>query len=408
MELKTKEYWTTQFNFMDEVVGSLDIPERVELYDNTLREGNQTAGCVMRRDEMYAIAKDLDDLGMAFLEFFPAVSEDDEYVATQLVKNNELKNAKVSCLVRPNTKDMDYAIKCGAQHIFLEGPSNMHIGALAHYNSIEEIMQSFVEVAKEAKKNGMTITACPWDNGRGTSMDIMERWVKTLTEAGVDDFCYGDTFNITMPWTVSYMVRKCREWCEDQAIISTHFHNDFGLGTACSLAAVAAGAKRIQGSMNYLGERAGNTALDEVAINLETNMGVKTGIDLKKLYPVSKRIECITKIPVAKKKPILGDEIAWMGSGIVVNWLQQLEAQGESPVMFLPNLPSLVGKPPYEVVYGKGTGTNMVKHLALECGLNLTREQITDVTQAIKEEALLIKGLITKERAIQIIFECCK
>ena len=122
MELRTDKYWVTGHNYLEEVTNQLDLPEKVELYDNTLREGNQTAGCVMRRDEMYAIAKDLDDLGMNFLEFFPAVSEDDEYVATQLIKNKELKNAKISCLVRPRTKDMDYAIKCGAggplQHVY--------------------------------------------------------------------------------------------------------------------------------------------------------------------------------------------------------------------------------------------------------------------------------------------------
>ena len=284
----------------------------------------------------------------------------------------------------------------------------MFIGGYSKYNSEQEIIDSFVDIVKEAKRNGMTITACPWDNGKA-SVETLERWVKTLTEAGVEDFCYGDTFNFTMPWTVYHMVRKCREWCEDKAIISTHFHNDFGIATACSLAAVAAGAKRVQGAMNNLGERTGNTPLDEVAINLMLNMGVQTDITLEKLYPVSKRIEAITKIPVGKKKPFLGDEIAWMGSGIVVNWLQQMSEKGgdrECAGLF-PTMPSLVGMPPYKVVYGKGTGANMVARLAESMGLNPTREQVNDATKAIKDEALLTKSLVSDERAQAIVRQYC-
>jgi len=409
MDLRTKDYWVTEFNYMDEVVKDLNIPERVEIYDVTLREGNQTPGCVMRKEEQLAIAKDLDKLGVEFIEFFPAVSKDDEAVATELATSGVLKHAKVSCLVRPRTTDMDYAIKCQTKHIFLEGPSNMQAGRLFGYTSENEIIQSFVDTVKIAKANGMTVTAAPWDNGKATTLPLLERWVKELAAAGVEDICYADSFNFTMPWTVTHMVRKYCEWAGPDVIVSTHFHNDYGVATACTLAAVAGGAKRVQVAMNNLGERAGNTALDEVALNLALNMGVKTNIDLKQLYPLSKKIESITKIPVGVKKPVTGDEVFLQGSGIIVDLLQRLKEEGEGmECSVLPFNPTLVGAPSYKIGYGKGCGHHMVARLIAEMGLKATREQENAVAAAIKEESMLIKSLLTDFRVEEIIRNTCK
>ncbi|SMC60425.1 LeuA family protein [Papillibacter cinnamivorans] len=401
MSCKTNEYWVTEFNYLDEVTETLDIPERVEIYDVTLREGNQTPGCIMRKEEQFALAKDLDDLGVNFLEFFPAVSKDDEEVVTELMKTGVLKHAKVSALVRPRTIDLDLAAKCGAKHIFLEGPSHLASAGLMGYASESELIQSFVDTAKRAREYGMGITSCPWDCGKA-NLPLLERWVKELAAAGVEDIAYGDTFGYTMPWTTIAMVRKYRQWAGPDVTISCHFHNDYGMATAGTLAAVAGGATRVQVAMNNLGERAGNAALDEVAVNLALNMGVKTDINLKKLYPVSKRIEAITKIPVGRKKPILGDETFVMGSGIVVDMLLQL-AEKHAEYGMMPFDPALVGQPPYRIVYGKGAGTNMVSDLLRRMGISATKEQVQKITVAIKEEALLTKSLLSEFRVRELI-----
>jgi len=404
MSLKTNDYWVTEFNYLEDVVKDLNIPEKVELYDVTLREGNQTPGCILRQEEQLAIGKDLDELGADFIEFFPAVSKDDQAVLTELSKPGVLKHATASALVRPRTKDLDLAIGCGAKHIFLEGPAHLFLASKMGYSSEDEMIESFVTTAKVAKEHGMTITACPWDCGKA-SLTLMERWVKSLVGAGVDDICYGDTFGYTMPWAVMYMIRRFREWAGPDVILSTHFHNDYGLATANSLAAVAAGASRIQVAMNNLGERAGNTPLDEVAINLELNMGVKTNINFKKLYPVSKKIEAISKYKVANNKPITGDAIFNMGSGIVVDVLQKLEKEGLSSAYFNPYRPQFVGRPNYNIVYGKGTGSHMIENIVEKLGYSASHNQIAVIVNAIKDEALLTKSLIDEFRVIEIIKE---
>jgi len=404
MQLKTNDYWVTGFNYLEDVVKDLNIPKKVELYDVTLREGNQTPGCILRKEEQLAIAKDLDEMGSDFIEFFPAVSQDDYSVLKELSKPGVLKHAVTSALVRPRTNDLELALECGTKHIFLEGPSHLYLASKMGYTSEDELIESFVVTAKEAKKHGMTITACPWDCGKAT-VELMERWVKSLAEAGVDDIRYGDTFGYTLPWTVMYMIRKFREWAGPDVVISTHFHNDYGLATANSLAAVAAGATRIQVAMNNLGERAGNTPLDEVAINLELNMGVKTNIKMNKLYPVSRKIEAISKYKVGSNKPITGEAIFNMGSGIVVDVLQQLKKAGESSANFAPFRPQFVGRPNYKVVYGKGTGRHMIENLIEKLGYTATDEQIKTIVNSIKDESMLTKSLLSDFRVEEIIKE---
>lgn len=397
MERNTDKYWVTEFNYMDEVMQMCDhLPEKVSIYDNTLREGDQTPGCIMRTEEKLALAHDLDDLGVDFIEIFPAVSPDDAEALRELCKPGVLKHAKMSALVRPDTGDLELANDCGCKHIFLEGPGNMDLaGAMLGVTDEDAYINMYVKTAQKAKEYGMGITACPWDIGKAP-MALVEKWVKRLAAAGVDDIAYGDTFGFTMPWAVQYMVKKYREWAGPDVIISCHFHNDYGLATANTLAAVSAGASRVQVAMNNIGERAGNTPLDEVVVNLNLNMGVKTDIKLEKLYSISRRIEKITRFPIARNKPILGEHVFDMGSGILVDVLKKLENNGGKPHIILPFDPSLVGRPPYRVVWGKGAGRTMVRNKLESMGLTADKDQIKEILLAIKEEALITKNLLSE------------
>lgn len=403
---KTDKYWVTEFNYLPEVTAFYsDLPEKVSFYDNTLREGDQTPGCIMRKDEKLVLAKQLDKLGVDFIEIFPAVSTDDAEALRELSKPGVLKHAKMSALVRPNTIDLDLANDCGCKHIFLEAPGNMTIaGSQIGVANEDELIERLVTTAKKAKELGMTITACPWDIGKA-SLSLVEKWVRGLTTAGVDDIAYGDTYGYSLPWTVQYMVKKYREWAGPDVIISCHFHNDYGLATANTLAAVAGGASRVQVAMNNLGERTGNAPLDEVAINLHLNMGVKSDINLDQLYYVSRKIEKITGKPIARCKPMLGESAFSMGSGIVLDKLKKLAQNNEPFYASMPFDPSLIGRPPYDVVWGKGVGTGMVADKIAEMGLAATKEQIKAITSAIKEEALITKSLLSVEDVEHIIHE---
>jgi isopropylmalate/homocitrate/citramalate synthase len=404
MKHKTDMYWVTDFNYMEEIIRMFpDMPKKVSIYDNTLREGDQTPGCVMRTDEKLALAKGLDELGVDFIELFPAVSKDDEAALTELSKPGVLKHARTSALVRPGTIDLDLAHKCGCKHAFVEGPGNMYIAeAMVGISDENAYIERFTSSVRKARELGIDVTACPWDIGKAP-ISLLERWVKELVAAGANDICYGDTWGFTLPWTVQYLVKKMKEWAGPDVILSCHFHNDYGLATANTLAAVSAGASCVQVAMNSLGERAGNASLDEVAVNLALNMGVDTGIALNKLYLLSQQLAKITRMPLPRTKPILGDASFSMGSGIMVDVIKKIESRGESIANIFPFDPALVGRPPYNILWGKGVGSSMVNDKVKKMGLSATKEQLSKITQAIKAEALLTKSLLSETEVENLI-----
>ena len=399
-----EKFWGTEFNYLDEVTKLYDLPDYVNIHDVTLREGDQTPGCVLKTEEKIELAKELDDLGVDVIEMFAMVSQDDRDALAELSKPGVLKHAKLASLSRALPGDIDAVVKCGVKRVCMEGPGNLWTNQnIIGIETEEQVIKSFVEAIKYAKNSGIEHVAVgAWDCARGTSLDFLEKFTKAIVEAGADEVCYADTFGFTLPWTVQHIIKKYREWAGENVAISVHFHNDYGLATANSLAAVAAGASSVQVSMNGLGERFGNTPLDEVALHLALTMNVKTDIKLEKLYPVSKKLEAMSKIAIPENKPVVGERGFKMGSGLVVDMLAKAEKLNMTN-SGLPFLPELVGRPPYEVVYGKGVGTNMVANFIKDMGLEATKEQSREISELIKNEALMIKGLLPEFRVKEII-----
>ncbi|MFR1708770.1 MAG: LeuA family protein [Clostridium sp.] len=406
MNNKTDKYWVTDFNFMEEIKGQCNYPERVEIHELSLREGDQTPGCVLTAEEKIELAKDYDDLGVDAIEMFAMVSGEEREALIELSKPGVLKHAKLASLARAVPKDVETAAKCGIKKICIEGPGNQWVAKTVGVKSEDQLIDSFKVAIKQAKESGIEeIAVGPWDIARGTSFDLIERFIKETVEAGATEICYADTYGFSMPWTVQYMIRKYREWAGKGVKISCHFHNDYGMATANTLAAVSAGCSNVQVAMNGLGERAGNTPLDEVALNLALNMGIKTDIKLEKIYPLSKKLETMSKTKLSDNKPIVGDRDFKMGSGLIVDMLYKLQTQNMD-VAILPFSPSLIGRQPYEVVYGKGVGTNMVARLVAEMGFTASKQESNEISELIKKESILIKDLVPDYRVKEIVKKC--
>jgi len=406
MNCNNEKFWVTDFNYLDEVTKQCDLPEKVHIHDLTLREGDQTPGCILNAEEKIELAKDLDDLGVNAIEMFAMVSGDDRIALTELSKPGVLKHAKIASLARAMPGDVEAVAKCGVKRICIEGPGNLWIAKNAlGIPSEDQLIDNFVNAVKYAKECGMDeIAVGPWDCARGNSIAFLEKFIKKVVEAGANEICYADTYGFSLPWTVQHMVRKYREWAGKGVVVSAHFHNDYGLATANTLAAVSAGCSSVQVAMNGLGERFGNTPLDEVALHLALTMNVKTDIKLDKLYPFSKKLEAISRIPIADNKPVVGERGFMMGSGLVVDMLDKAKEQNMTKV-YLPYTPELIGRPDYKVVYGKGVGRNMVVNLIKSMGLEATKDQAREISEIIKTESLKIKGLLPEARVQEIVKE---
>ncbi|MBR1780643.1 MAG: hypothetical protein IJ751_04475 [Oscillospiraceae bacterium] len=403
---ETDQYWVPTHNMMEEVIGDFHLPERVTIYDNTLREGEQTPGVVFRTEEKVEIAMTMDDLGVGGIEIFAAVSEDDR-AALREIQRRGLKNAKVYSLARCKKSDIDKAAECGVYGVTLEGPSNGWTAEkVLGLKSYDQVVKNFVDAVKYAHSLGLHTSGGGWDSGRAT-MAQLEYQYKTLADAGIDELHYGDTYGFTNPWTTAYIYRKMREWVGPDIDLATHFHNDFGLATANAMGAVIGGATVVHGTMNGLGERAGNASIDELAVDLELLLGVKTGIDFSKLYPASEKIAAIAKNPVNPNKPITGEREFKTGSGLVLDMWEKVGTTGRGRYACLPFVPEMIGRKGVEICIGKGVGASSVRKLCRDRGYEPNQDQVRAIMARIKEEAHMRKTLIPDYRVDAIVAEVC-
>lgn len=396
----TEKYWVSEHNFLDEVRSQFTLPEQVHIHDVTLREAEQAPHVVLRPDEKLRIYEALDELGVYSVEIFPLVSEDDREVAKEMVKMRRKTKTKVFFLCRWHKEEVDFALECGADGVIIEGTSVPWFAKVALGGITEDQMYKFyVETTAHAKKNGIFTTVMPWDTARAP-LPWLERLYKGIVyEGGADHIVIADTHGSSLPWAIAHFVRRVQQWVPGIPI-EMHCHNDCGLATAIMLSAVSAGASVVHTSINCLGERAGNAATEEVALGLEILLGLDTGIKLEKLYPIAHMVAEMTKIPIARNKPVIGDNEFTFESGMVVYVIERMVASGERP--FAVYLPELIGRKGWDVVVGKGTGAGVISKKLSQFGLSAAKDQISEITKRVKREASLRKWSVSDD-VVEII-----
>jgi isopropylmalate/homocitrate/citramalate synthase len=389
----TDQYWVAEFNFLEEVRKPLALPEKVQIHDCTLREGEQTTHVVIKPDEKLRIYEALDDMGIYSVEIWPIISSDDREVAKELVKlRHNGHNTKVFFLCRWDEKEVDFAAENGADGIIIECPGSPWFGKIIWDLDENQMIQKLVKVVRHAKKYGLYVSAMPWEVTRAP-MDFLERLYKSVAnDAGTDQITYADSMGFGVPWTNTYMIRKIREWVPN-VTVAMHTHNDFGIATAAMLAAVAGGATTVHTTINTLGERAGNASTEEVVMCLEVLLGIDTGVKLDRIYEVSRLVSEITKIPIPLNKPITGDNECTLESGMPIDMTLRM-SKTDKPFSTLPFLPQLIGRKGLEFVLGKMSGGTVIKNKLEKMGLSATKAQISEMVERVKREAIIRKWSI--------------
>jgi isopropylmalate/homocitrate/citramalate synthase len=390
----TDKYWVTDFNFLDEVRAPLALPERVHVHDVTLREAEQAPHVVLKADEKLRIYEALDDMGVYSVELLPIISDDDREVARQLVNmRRNGSQTKIVFLCRWDEKEVDFALENGADGIVVECPGSPWFGQVVWGLDENQMIEKLVKAAAHAKKNGIYTSVMPWEATKAP-LQFLERMYKSVVnDAGVDEVTYTDTMGMALPWTTTCMVRKIREWIPGVSI-GMHAHNDFGLATAVMLSGVAAGASCVHTSINALGERAGNAATEEVVIGLELLLGVDTGVKLDRLYSVTRLVSEIAKIPIPMNKPVTGDNEFTYESGMVVDMALRM-SKSERPYSTMPFSPQLIGRKGFDVILGKMSGGTSIKKKLEDRGLTATKEQVAELVNLVKREAIVRKWSIS-------------
>jgi 2-isopropylmalate synthase len=295
---------------------------KIIIFDTTLRDGEQVPGCKLNSKEKVELALDLERLGVDVIEAgFPISSPGDFSSVNDISKS--ITNATVCALTRAVEKDIQVAgealkyAKRPRIHTGI-GTSDLHIKS--KFNSTrEDILARAIQCVKWARKYTDDIEFYAEDAGR-TDNDYLARVVEEVIKAGATTVNIPDTTGYCLPYQygekIAYLINNVPNI--DKAVISCHCHNDLGVATANSIAGIIHGARQIECTINGLGERAGNTSLEEVVmiIRQHKDLGFYTGIDSKQLNPMSRKVSDIMRMPVQPNKAIVGSNAFSHSSGI--------------------------------------------------------------------------------------------
>src|SRR6056297_2488204 len=353
--------------------------DRVVIFDTTLRDGEQSPGATMTHDEKLEIATMLDDMDVDIIEAgFPIASEGDFNAVSEIAKNSV--NSTICGLARANLKDIDRcweAVKHAKSpriHTFI-GTSPLH---RAIPNLTQDVMAERIhETVTHARNLCDNVQWSPMDATR-TEWDYLRRVVEIAIKAGATTINIPDTVGYTAPVESADLIRRLIAEVDgaEEVVFATHCHNDLGMATANALAAVAGGARQIECTINGLGERAGNTALEEVVMAMKVRNDIipyHTRIDSTKIMHLSRRVATVSCFQVQPNKAIVGKNAFAHESGI------HQDGMLKNAETFEIMRPEDVGLAETNIVMGKHSGRAALRSKLKGFGYELGDNQLKDV-----------------------------
>lgn len=355
------------------------MKNRIYIFDTTLRDGEQVPGCQLNTVEKIEVAQALEALGVDVIEAgFPISSPGDFQSVVEISK--AVSEPTICALTRAVKGDIDAAVESlkFAKHKRIHtgiGASDIHIKTKFN-SSREDVLQRGVEAVKYAKKYVEDIEFYAEDAGRADNV-FLAQMVEAVIDAGATVVNIPDTTGYCMPYEFGAKIRYLMEHVRniDKAIISAHCHNDLGLATANSIAAVQNGARQVEVTINGIGERAGNTSLEEIAMILKTRKDLKcaTGINARKIYPTSRLVSRLMRMPVQPNKAIVGKNAFAHSSGIHQDGV--LKNRENYEIID----PKDVGIPTSSIILTARSGRAALKHHLERLGYKVSKSELDAV-----------------------------
>ncbi len=381
-------------------------PEKVYVFDTTLRDGEQVPGCQLNTIEKIEVAKALEALGVDIIEAgFPISSPGDFNSVVEICK--EIKRPVICGLTRAVRKDIEVA----ADALKLAERPRIHTGIGTSYYHIkyklnsnrEEILERAVDAVKYAKKFVEDVEFYAEDAGR-TENEYLARVIEAVIKAGATVVNIPDTTGYTLPDEFGNKIKYLKENVKgiDKAIISIHCHNDLGMATANTMSGAINGARQVEVTMNGIGERAGNTSLEEVAMIIKSrkNLNLYTDINAKRIFKTSRLVSTLMRMPIQPNKAIVGRNAFAHSSGIHQDGILKRRENYEIIE------PKSVGVLESSIVLTARSGRAALKHRLEKLGYKLSKEklehlyeeflQLADKKKDITDEDLYV--LVGKEQ----------
>ncbi len=365
-------------------------PDRVIIFDTTLRDGEQSPGATMNLDEKLEVARALEHLGVDVIEAgFPIASHGD-FASVRAIAA-QCRRARVAGLARSIEADIDRAVDAvapagerGRVHVFLATSAIHRQYKLG--KAKDEILRLAREATAYAKHKLADVEFSPEDASR-TEPEFLAQVVEAVIEAGATTVNIPDTVGYAYPEDFGNLIAYLREQVAniERAVISVHCHDDLGLAVANSLAAIDAGARQVECTINGIGERAGNAAVEEVVMAMrlspERFSGLSTGIVTEQFYPTSRLVLSVTGLPMARNKAVVGDNAFAHESGVHQHGVIK------NPETYEIMTPQSVGMPANTMVLGKHSGKAALADRLASLGFEVAGDELLAVFEAFKDLA---------------------
>ena len=399
---KSKDWFVSSWNYIDEVTQGFAIPKQVKIHDVTLRDGEQQAGIIFTKDDKIRIAEKLSEAGIHRIEAgMPAVSPNDEAAIREIVKRN-LKS-EIFAFSRCMAKDVELAADCGVNGVVIEIPSSKHLIEKGYKWPMEKAVELSIKATEAAKKAGLYTVFFTIDATRSDMNWLLDLVEKVAREGHMDAFTLVDTFGVLSPQAATYFTRQVK--ARVNTPLEIHFHQDFGMGVANTINAVLSGAEVIHSTVLGIGERAGNTPLEETALALLTMYGVDVGIDFGKINELAKMVQELSGFKVTTNRPFIGDKAYDIESGIVTGWYKNVYAS--DPTIVYPVRPEFVGHAEPSIYMGKKSGLDNITIWTQKLGITLTEDQALDVLMEVKLTSHDLKRVLSTDEFKAIAEKVC-
>jgi methanogen homocitrate synthase len=356
------------------------LPKKVQIWDQTFREALKAPTVFLTYVEQVKLTKQMDDTGIHTINIgFPALSETEKHNIKRLV-NETFKNATLTASAQPTKESADAALECGIKNITIETPYNQLNLKHRLKTTKPQILKQTIETIQHTKKHGATTNLTLTDATRTPLEDILQIF-EAAANAGATKLAIADTAGFIRPLSMRYLISHIRnnltEKTKEKAALAVHCHNDFGLATANTLAAVEEGVTCLHTCVAGFGERAGIAPFEEVVTALELLYNIDTGVDLGRVYRLAQSAEKAFALPVQSHKPIIGD-------GIFAHEVdQELEEMQAHPLLFEPFPPEIVGRET-TLFIGRNTTQGLIQKLLENAGVRASPRQMDELFRHIK------------------------
>jgi isopropylmalate/homocitrate/citramalate synthase len=397
--MNDNQWFVSPYNYAPEVRASLHFAPHIELHDITLRDGEQQAGVVFSKDDKIRIAEGLAEVGVHRIEAgMPSVSKDDADAIRTIVRRR--LGPKIFAFCRCMVNDVKQAVDCGVDGIVIEIPSSQHIIQYAYGWPLEKAIELSIEATRYAKSQGLYTVFFPIDGTRAEPEWFLNLIEQVATQGHMDALGLVDTFGGCSPHAIAQFTQRVQARIAKP--LETHFHDDFGMAAANTVTSLAMGVPVAHVTVSSLGERAGNAALEDVAMALRVLYGVDLGIRYEKLYGLSQLVRKLARFEIPSNRPIVGDMLFKVESGIISSWLSRCKA--ERPVELFPFHWDMVGQHEADVVIGKGNGRDSIAYRLRTMGVQVSSDdpRVDAILARVKMTSLKKHALLSDKEFMRI------